>query len=169
MSNDSFSPAHGLNPRGLLVGAGGIAAAGALSTAAIALPAGFAPSADFHEIRRVAGLAQHVWQSDLDDDAKHAEIAKIEVSLAAIEMRVMSTRPVTLQVLLDRAALALYWSDAGAAGFHEPVEALRRAAADGDCFESRALELTAAIFEAAVLPSADARFESWTQPRSTSC
>jgi hypothetical protein len=113
------------------------------------------PSADYHEIRRLAGRVHEIWGGDLHDEAKHAEIAKIEVSLAAIEMRVTSARPVTLQGLLDRAALVVYWSDASA-GFANPVEALKRQAKKGDCFESRALLLTAAIFEAAVLPSAHA-------------
>jgi hypothetical protein len=54
-----------------------------------------------------------------------------------------------LSDLLDRAALVIYWSDAGRAGFANPAEALKREAMKGDCFESRALELTAAIFEVA--------------------
>jgi hypothetical protein len=71
-----------------------------------------------------------------------------------IEARILSKRATTISDLLDRAALVFYWSDAGHIGFNDPVFALR--SLDADCFESRALLLTAAVFEAAGMGGADA-------------
>jgi hypothetical protein len=80
-----------------------------------------------------------------------AEVAQLEEPLDAIEARLLSRSP-TPSDLLAWAALVLYYSDAGAAGFDDPVGALTRLAKEGDCFQSRAALLAAAVFKAAGTP-----------------
>jgi hypothetical protein len=124
------------------------------STAAVALPAGVEPSADFHEIRRLAGLAQQVWDSDLSDAAKNAEVHRIEDQLEEIEDRLCDRSPTcTLSDLLCFAALVLYWSDCR--GFADPVGTLICEADKGDCLASRTMRLAAAVFEVAGMGGAN--------------
>src|SRR5688572_33126183 len=104
-----------LNRRGLIAaGAAALAGAALLNSPAAATGA-FSYSSDFFEIRRLAGLIQEVWKTDLHDDVKAAEVAKLEVDLALIEARILSKRASSISDLLDRAAL-VYWSDAGHIG-----------------------------------------------------
>jgi hypothetical protein len=158
MSNETVSPAAGLNRRGLLAAVGGVAAVGALPAVCLASPTSIEPSADFHEIVRIAAAARNLWDTSVEfgeaEDRRAEEVQIIEAPLYEIEQR-LHTQPPTLSSLLDHAALTLYWSDAGSRGFDDPVGWLTRLADGACCTKGPGLLLAAAVFEAAGMGGAN--------------
>ena len=121
MSNvDSLhsTPASGLNRRGLLRGAGGLAAAGALSTAALALPVGSEPSPECARARALVGLltAAGAALEDVPDDGPERDKVQDALSdhfdeLIDVARRLWERPVVSWADVAGRAEIAGYFSD----------------------------------------------------------
>ena len=141
----------------LLTASGAMALAATLPAQADPQPF-IRPTEEFHAIVRLAATTRPLWDLDITiegEKARDAQVERLEESMRRIESR-LAAEPLTLNDLLTLAAITLYKGEPGAAGFDDPVGALKGIADAEDWFVAPGCALAAAVFKIAGMKDAAA-------------